>query len=93
MILVWLTNWYGLCNLVTYVCYTYRWHLVHVVVLVILGNVVQSISIHLIYTLNIGIVNLILHKGVEVLMLQWGCHDGLNGVCASYCMRFSFRGV
>ena len=41
-----LTNWYGLCNLFTYICYTYIWHLVHAVLLVVLRNVVQSISNH-----------------------------------------------
>ena len=41
-----LTNWYGLCNLFTYICYTYIWHLVHAVLLVVLRNIVQSISNH-----------------------------------------------
>ena len=41
-----LTNWYGLCNLFTYICYTYIWHLVHAILLVVLRNVVQSIANH-----------------------------------------------
>ena len=41
-----LTNWYGLCNLFTYICYTYIWHLVHAVLLVVLHNSVRNISNH-----------------------------------------------